>query len=143
MKSLTQFFAYIWGLINAAFSRITAVSAAMATAISAVVAFFQSIVTGIGSIAEAFNGVAQSTAQAMQPFAAGIQGNQWFMLVSYAGNFDGLFGVIGTIASVIVTIFTVTVSLTVGFLVLYAGFILLSYILRILKGCTASFIDFN
>ncbi len=143
MKSLSQFFAYIWSLISSAFSRITAVSAALATAVSAVVAFFQSIVSGIGSIAETFNGIAQSTAQAIQPFSSGVVGNQWFMIISYTGNLDGLFGVIGTISTAIVTIFSVLVSLTAGFLVLYAGFILLSYILRILKGATASFIDFN
>jgi len=47
------------------------------------------------------------------------------------------------ILTAVITIAGIMVALTVGFLVLYSGFVVLSYVLRLLKGLTASFIDFN
>lgn len=143
MGSLAKFFGFVWSGIQAAFSRITAVSAALASACAAIVAFFQTIITGISSIAESFQAIGGELAAKLAPMSAAIQGNSWFMIISYTGNFDGLFGVIGIITSSILAIFSVVVGLTIGFIILYAGFIVLSYVLRLLKGCTASFIDFN
>jgi hypothetical protein len=143
MKSLAKFFAYIWGLIEAAFSRITVIGASISTALLAVVTYVQSVISGLTSIAQTFQTFAEQVKQAVAPVQSAIQGNQWFMLLGYSMNLDTLLGVVSALVTALVSVFVLAVGLTVGFLILYSGFVVLSYVLRLLKGVTASFIDFN
>jgi hypothetical protein len=130
-------------MITAGLSRLSVVGASIASAFLAVVAYFETLLTGITSLFGIFDDFAQGIQAKLLPFQTAVAGNDWLLLFGYSANLDTFFAVFGSIMTAFVTVLLLVVSCAVGFVVLYTGFVVLAWVLRLLKGLTASFIDFT
>lgn len=143
MKALAEFFAWVWGAIVTTFPRIGAIVATIGTALGAVVAYIQTVISGITSIGDLLGQFVTGFNSSLEPVRSAIAGNAWFMLFGYSVNLGVLLGIMQLIVTAVLSIVGVMVALTIGFLILYSGFVVIAYVLRVLKGVTASLIDFN
>ncbi|MEI6647559.1 MAG: hypothetical protein WCP12_16090 [bacterium] len=143
MKALAEFFTWIWKAVTTTFPKVATTVAAIGTAFTAVCTYFSTLVQGVSTIASTMTEFSSSVSSAVAPVRDSLVGNEWFQLAGYAINLDTLLGTLSLIITGVISIVGIMVGLSVGFLVLYSGFVVLSYVLRLLKGLTASFIDFN
>lgn len=143
MKSLSAFFSWVWGAVAAAISKVSVVVASIGTAVASVVAYLSSVLAGLANLAQKVTQFADEISVALGPVREQFQENSFLCLLSYSINLDYLLGTIGIFITAVCAIVGLILTFTVGYLLIYVGFVILSYALRVLKGATASFIDFN
>ena len=143
MKALGAFFAWVWGAVSTAISKVTVAFATLSTAMVGVVAYFSSVLSGLSNLLQKVTQFADEISVALSPVREQFQDNNFLSLLAYSLNLDYLIGTMSIFVTGVCTIVALVLTFTVGYLVLYVGFVVLSYAFRVLKGATASFIDFN